>query len=50
MNLADLKLKKIAELVKLGRTLKVESVNTLRKQDLIFAILKAEAEDRKSVV
>ena len=44
MNLADLKLKKIAELVKLGRKLKVESVNTLRKQDLIFAILKAEAD------
>ncbi len=44
MNLADLKLKKIAELVKLGRTLKVENVNTLRKQDLIFAILKAEGD------
>ena len=44
MNLADLKLKKITELVKLGRELKIEGVNTLRKQDLIFAILKAEAD------
>ncbi len=43
MNLADLKLMKIVELVKLGRKLKVEGVNTLRKQELIFAILKAES-------
>jgi transcription termination factor Rho len=44
MNLADLKLKKIADLVKLGRKLKVEGVNTLRKQELIFAILQAQAD------
>ncbi len=44
MNLADLKLKKIVDLVKLGRKLKVESVNTLRKQELIFAILQAQAD------
>jgi len=44
MNLAELKLKKIADLVKLGRTLKVESVNILRKQELIFAILQAQAD------
>ena len=44
MNLAELKLKKITDLVKLGRNLKVESVNTLRKQELIFAILQAQAD------
>ena len=44
MNLAELKLKKIADLVKLGRKLKVESVNILRKQELIFAILQAQAD------
>lgn len=44
MNLADLKLKKIADLVKMGRELKVEGVNTLRKQELIFAILQAQAD------
>lgn len=44
MNLADLKLKKIVDLVKLGRKLKVEGVNTLRKQELIFAILQAQAD------
>lgn len=45
MNLAELKLKKIADLVKLGRKLKVEGVNNLRKQELIFAILKAQKDD-----
>ncbi|MEN8199609.1 MAG: transcription termination factor Rho [Thermodesulfobacteriota bacterium] len=45
MNLAELKLKKIADLVKLGRKLKVEGVNTLRKQELIFAILKAQGDE-----
>ncbi|MEA3468214.1 MAG: transcription termination factor Rho [Thermodesulfobacteriota bacterium] len=44
MNLAELKLKKIVDLVKLGRELKVEGVNTLRKQELIFAILQAQAD------
>ncbi|MBU1232068.1 MAG: transcription termination factor Rho [Proteobacteria bacterium] len=45
MNLAELKLKKIVELVKLGRKLKIEGVSTLRKQELIFAILQAQADD-----
>lgn len=44
MNLAELKLKKIVDLVQLGRKLKVEGVNTLRKQELIFAILQAQAD------
>ncbi len=44
MNLAELKLKKIVDLVKLGRKLKVEGVNTLRKQELIFAILQAQSD------
>jgi transcription termination factor Rho len=44
MNLAELKLKKIIDLVKLGRKLKVEGVNNLRKQELIFAILQAQAD------
>ncbi|MGL1930129.1 MAG: transcription termination factor Rho, partial [Desulfotalea sp.] len=44
MNLAELKQKKIGELVKLARTLKVEGYSNLRKQELIFAILQAEAD------
>ncbi|MFC1832573.1 transcription termination factor Rho [Thermodesulfobacteriota bacterium] len=45
MNLAELKLKKIDELVKLARGLKVEGYSSLRKQELIFAILQAQADE-----
>ena len=45
MNLAELKLKKIDELVKLGQKLKIEGVSSLRKQELIFAILQAQADE-----
>ncbi|NOR25716.1 MAG: transcription termination factor Rho [Desulforhopalus sp.] len=43
MNLAELKLMKIGELVQLARSLKVEGYSSLRKQELIFAILKAQS-------
>lgn len=45
MNLAELKLMKIGELVKLARTLKIEGYSSLRKQELIFAILKAQSDN-----
>ena len=45
MNLAELKLRKIEELVTLGRKLKIEGVSSLRKQELIFAILQAQADE-----
>ena len=44
MNLAELKLQKIDELVKHARKLKVEGFSSLRKQELIFAILQAQAD------
>ncbi len=44
MNLAELKLKKIDELVKLARKLKVDGYSSMRKQELIFAILQAQAD------
>ena len=44
MNLAELKLKKIDELVQLARELKVDGFSSLRKQELIFAILQAQAD------
>jgi len=44
MNLAELKLMKIGELIKLARNLKVEGYSSLRKQELIFAILKVQAD------
>lgn len=44
MNLAELKTKKIGELVKLARNLKVEGYSSMRKQELIFAMLQAQAD------
>ncbi len=43
MDLAELKLKKIDELTKLAKAYKVEDYSGLRKQELIFEILKAIA-------
>ncbi|MEJ2056486.1 MAG: transcription termination factor Rho [Desulfofustis sp.] len=45
MNLAELKLKKIEELVKLARALNVDGYNGMRKQELIFAVLQAQADE-----
>ncbi|MFD2204881.1 transcription termination factor Rho [Kiloniella antarctica] len=45
MNLQDLKLKSPAELLKLAEELEVENASTLRKQDMMFAILKQMAEN-----
>ena len=45
MNPTELKHKKISELVKLAADLKIEGYSTLRKQELIFAILKAQTDD-----
>ncbi|MDH4321711.1 MAG: Rho termination factor N-terminal domain-containing protein, partial [Desulfobulbaceae bacterium] len=43
MNHAELKLKKINELTKMANSLSIEGVSGMRKQELIFAILKAQA-------
>lgn len=44
MNLAELKVKKIGELVKMARKFKVEGYSSMRKQELIFALLQAQAD------
>jgi len=44
LNLKDLKGRKIAELVRIARDLKIEGAAGMRKQDLIFAILQAKTE------
>ncbi|WP_457574556.1 transcription termination factor Rho [Desulfolithobacter sp.] len=44
MNPADLKNKKINELVSMAAKLNIEGYSGMRKQELIFAILKAQAE------
>lgn len=45
MNPTELKNKKIKELVSLAATLKIEGYSTMRKQELIFAILKAQSSE-----
>jgi transcription termination factor Rho len=50
MHLKDLKKKAPAELVEMAEQLGVESASTLRKQDLMFAILKAEAENGAQIM
>jgi len=48
MHLKDLKKKSPAELVAMAEELGVEGASTLRKQDLMFAILKIQAENGPS--
>ena len=50
MHLKDLKKKKPAELVEMAEELGVESASTLRKQDLMFAILKVQAENGDQIM
>ncbi len=45
MNPTELKNKKISELVALAAELKIEGFSTMRKQELIFAILKSQADE-----
>jgi len=48
MDLAELKEKKITELTKLAKQYRVDGISSLRKQELIFAILSAMAKSAKS--
>ncbi|QNE32623.1 transcription termination factor Rho [Sphingomonas sp. NBWT7] len=50
MHLKDLKKKAPAELVQLAEELGVEGASTLRKQDLMFAILKVQAEEGETIM
>jgi len=43
MNLSELKLKPVPELLELATSMKLDNVSRLKKQDIIFAILKAHA-------
>ena len=44
MNLKELKQKKINELMDVAKERKIEGASTMRKQDLIFALLQSEIE------
>ena len=49
MHLKDLKSKNPSELLKIAEELKIENAGTLRKQDMIFAILKQMAFNKEVV-
>jgi transcription termination factor Rho len=49
MNLAELKEKSITDMSEVARELKVEGISNMRKQELIFAILQAQAEKNGSI-
>ena len=49
MDLTVLKEKSITELTQMAKEFKIEGVANLRKQDLIFAMLQAQAEQNKSI-
>ena len=50
MHLKELKRKTPADLVSLAEDLGVEGASTLRKQDIMFAILKVEAENGQEII
>lgn len=49
MNLQELKLRSAAELLAFAEELQIENASTLRKQDIIFAILKKVADDGQPI-
>ena len=49
MHLKDLKSKNPSELLKIAEELKIENAGTLRKQDMIFAILKQMALNKDAI-
>jgi transcription termination factor Rho len=49
MNLTDLKNRAVANLVELGESMGLENLARSRKQDIIFAILKAHAENGEDI-
>ncbi|HHJ35587.1 MAG TPA: transcription termination factor Rho [Gammaproteobacteria bacterium] len=49
MNLSELKLKPVPELLELAATMKLDNVSRLKKQDIIFAILKAHAKGGEDI-
>ncbi|MCZ8320533.1 MAG: transcription termination factor Rho [Novosphingobium sp.] len=50
MHLTELKKKTPAELVEMAEELEVEAASTMRRQDLMFAILKELAEDGEEII
>jgi len=49
MNLSELKLKPVPELLELATSMKLDNVSRLKKQDIIFAILKSHAKGGEDI-
>jgi transcription termination factor Rho len=49
MHLSDLKHKHVSELLEMAAALEIEGANRMRKQDLLFTILKAQAKKGESI-
>jgi transcription termination factor Rho len=49
MHLSDIKLKHVTELVEMAAANQIENANRMRKQDLIFALLKSEAKKGEAI-
>ena len=47
MDVAELKEKKVSELLAIANSLEVEGASSMRKQELIFAILQAHQQTEK---
>lgn len=50
MNLTELKIKSAAELIDIAADMKIDNLNRSRKQDIIFAILKAHAKNGEDIL
>src|SRR3979411_1999349 len=50
MHLKELKKKTAAELVEMAEELEIEGASTMRRQDIMFAILKEVAEDGEEIM
>ena len=49
MHLSDLKTKHVTELVEMAAASEIENANRMRKQDVIFALLKSQAKKGESI-
>src|SRR5487761_1921823 len=49
MHLSDIKLKHVTELVEMAAANQIENANRMRKQDLIFALLKSQAKKGEAI-
>jgi len=49
MHLSDIKTKHVSELIEMAAANQIENANRMRKQDLMFALLKSQAKKGESI-